>query len=101
MQTKQYTPAEVMELGELLTVKRAAELVGQRIITSSKEYEGNQPYTTIFTPERIELQPDGRILLYGDDGSSYHTAYPNYKGWFDEPTFCGSDADRGVFFIVI
>lgn len=133
MKTASIKPEQIFEKKQVLTLKMAQELIGQKIATTNREYEGNQPQAYEFTISKIATEweiaatlsaqgkpgepyenlqdywasymPAERIeelkhtmQIIDTDGERGHRCHPS--GFYPEPTFTGSDADREVYYII-
>jgi hypothetical protein len=115
--------------GKVLTLDIAKGLIGKKLACTSFEYRYNAPHTFVFSLKGIVSEwddakdrayPNNQFLNYQEYWVSYFSADKIkasqntfllqtetgtiYKcelnnGYFSEPTFFGSDADREVYFV--
>lgn len=122
-------PSEIFQKNQVLTVAIATELKGKRIATTSAEYRCNKPTVKIFVVGEMMTEWDcaaqsinnqgnfktrqdywrsymtdkqvndrqNTILLLNNEGKRIYSAHKS--GFYSEPTFSGSDADREVYYV--
>lgn len=74
--------SEIFEKGKVLTVARAKELKGKKIICSSREYEANTPHIREFVVgEIISEWDDAATRVYPDQGGR-HPQYSNFQDYW-------------------
>jgi hypothetical protein len=121
--------SEIFKANQVLTLEIAKTLIGKRIACTNPEYKYNTPsvqgftlkgvvsewddaatrpcdskyptfqdyWKSFFSKVRIE-ESKKTFILQGENGTHYKCELNN--GFFSEPTFFGSDADREVYYII-
>lgn len=124
----QITVAEIFEANQVLTLAIAKTLIGKRLAITNAEYKYNTPSVRTFTLDSIQSEWDlaakeplegyasrqdyweqklsyridrfkNRLKLVAAD-EPYATCELE-SGFFNEPTFFGSDADREIYYVIL
>jgi hypothetical protein len=128
--SKKISATSIFEQSQILTLETAKKLIGKKIACTNPEYKGNTPavqefvltgiisewedaalrpcddkysnfqdyWKTFFSKERLEKSKK-TFLLQSKNRTHYKCELNN--GYFSEPTFFGSDADREVYYLVV